>query len=84
MCSFPQGISPNGDGLNDEWDLRAFRVEELEIFNSHGRSIYQKMKYTNEWVGQTNDNDNLPVGTYFYVLRLENGEAKNGWIYLNK
>jgi gliding motility-associated-like protein len=84
MCSFPQGISPNGDGLNDSWDLRAFRVQELEIFNSHGRSIYQKMKYTNEWVGQTNDNDNLPVGTYFYVLRLENGAAKNGWIYLNR
>jgi gliding motility-associated-like protein len=84
MCSFPQGISPNGDGLNDTWDLRAFKVEELEIFNSHGRSIYQKIKYTNEWVGQTNDNDNLPIGTYFYVLRLENGEAKNGWIYLNK
>ncbi|QHI37207.1 hypothetical protein IMCC3317_25850 [Kordia antarctica] len=84
MCSFPQGISPNGDGLNDSWDLRAFRVDELEIFNSHGRSIYKKFKYTNEWIGQTNDNDNLPVGTYFYVLRLENGEAKNGWIYLNK
>ncbi|EDP97208.1 gliding motility-associated C-terminal domain-containing protein [Kordia algicida OT-1] len=84
MCSFPQGISPNGDGLNDTWDLRAFRVEEVEIFNSHGRSIYKKLKYTNEWMGQTNDNDNLPVGTYFYVLRLENGQSKNGWIYLNK
>ncbi|MBC8754366.1 gliding motility-associated C-terminal domain-containing protein [Kordia sp. YSTF-M3] len=84
MCSFPQGISPNGDNLNDSWDLRAFRVQEVEIFNSHGRSIYKKFKYTNEWRGQSNDNDELPVGTYFYVLRLENGEAKNGWIYLNK
>jgi gliding motility-associated-like protein len=84
MCSFPQGISPNGDNLNDTWDLRAFRVQELEIFNSHGRSVYKKNNYTNEWRGQTNDNDELPVGTYFYVLRLENGESKNGWIYLNK
>lgn len=84
MCSFPQGISPNGDNLNDSWDLRAFRVRELEIFNSHGRSVYKKMNYTNEWTGQTNDNDALPVGTYFYVLRLENGEMKNGWVYLNK
>ncbi|WP_298507688.1 gliding motility-associated C-terminal domain-containing protein [uncultured Kordia sp.] len=84
MCSFPQGISPNGDNLNDTWDLRAFRVQELEIFNSHGRSVYQKNQYANEWRGQTNDNDELPVGTYFYVLRLENGQAKNGWIYLNK
>jgi gliding motility-associated-like protein len=84
MCSFPQGISPNGDNLNDSWDLRAFRVQEVEIFNSHGRSVYLKRNYTNEWRGQTNDNDDLPVGTYFYVLRLENGEAKNGWVYINK
>ncbi|MGH1385410.1 gliding motility-associated C-terminal domain-containing protein [Kordia sp.] len=84
MCSFPQGISPNGDNLNDTWNLAAFRVQELEIFNSHGLSVYKKNNYTDEWRGQTNDNDELPVGTYFYVLRLENGEAKNGWIYLNK
>ncbi|WP_420571514.1 gliding motility-associated C-terminal domain-containing protein [Kordia sp.] len=84
MCSFPQGISPNGDPFNQTLDLRAFRVEEIEIFNSHGRSVYKKLKYTNEWEGQTNDNDNLPVGTYFYVLRLENGQSKNGWVYLNK
>lgn len=84
MCSFPQGISPNGDRLNDSWDLSAFKVKQVEIFTSHGRSVYKKANYTNEWVGQTNDNDNLPVGTYFYVLQLENGESKNGWIYLNK
>ncbi|AXG69283.1 fibronectin type III domain protein [Kordia sp. SMS9] len=84
MCSFPQGISPNGDNRNDSWDLRAFRVQELEIFNSLGRSVYKQNNYTNQWRGQTNDNDELPVGTYFYVLRLENGESKNGWVYLNK
>ncbi|MFK7748108.1 MAG: gliding motility-associated C-terminal domain-containing protein [Kordia sp.] len=84
MCSFPQGISPNGDNRNDTWNLAAFRVQELEIFNTHGLSVYKKNNYTDEWRGQTNDNDDLPVGTYFYVLRLENGEAKNGWIYLNK
>ena len=84
MCSFPKGISPNGDGLNDNWNLAAFRVQEVEIFNSHGRSLYKKRNYVDEWYGQTNDNDNLPVGTYFYVLKLENGQSKNGWIYLNK
>ncbi|WP_430410633.1 gliding motility-associated C-terminal domain-containing protein [Kordia sp.] len=84
MCSFPKGISPNGDGLNDRWNLAAFRVQELEIFSSHGRSLYKKVKYVDEWYGQTNDNDDLPVGTYFYVLKLENGQSKNGWVYLNK
>ena len=83
-CFVPQGISPNGDGLNDNWNLAAFRVQEVEIFNSHGRSLYKKRNYVDEWYGQTNDNDNLPVGTYFYVLKLENGQSKNGWIYLNK
>ncbi|WP_298423776.1 gliding motility-associated C-terminal domain-containing protein [uncultured Kordia sp.] len=84
MCSFPNGISPNGDGLNDIWNLAAFRVQEVEIFSSHGRSLYKKVNYVDEWHGQTNDNDELPVGTYFYVLKLEDGQTKHGWIYLNK
>lgn len=82
-CIFPQGISPNGDSLNDTFDLRAFNVLRLEIFNRNGRSVYTRENYTNEWIGQSS-NGELPVGTYFYVAQLENNETRNGWVYIQR
>lgn len=82
-CIFPQGISPNMDGLNDTFDLRAFNVLEIEIFNRNGRSVYKKTDYTDEWFGQS-DNGDLPVGTYYYVARLENDVMRTGWVYIQR
>ena len=83
MCIFPEGISPNGDSMNDTFDLSAFNVLEIEIFNRQGRSVYKKTNYTNEWVGQSSSGE-LPVGTYFYVARLADNETRNGWIYIQR
>jgi gliding motility-associated-like protein len=83
-CFIPQGISPNGDGLNDTFDLSNFRVTRLEIFNRYGASVYQKENYVNEWVGQTNKGDELPVGTYFYSVDFEDKESETGWVYIQR
>jgi hypothetical protein len=33
-------------------------------------------------MGQSNNGDNLPDGTYFYEIEFNNGDAaKTGWIY---
>ncbi|WP_340154577.1 fibronectin type III domain-containing protein, partial [uncultured Winogradskyella sp.] len=64
-CVFPEGISPGvSPGQNDTFDLTSFNVTKLEIFNRNGTLVYSKNNYTNEWYGQTNDGDELPVGTY--------------------
>lgn len=83
-CFIPQGISPNGDGMNDEWDLSNFRVTKVEIFNRYGTSVYSKANYVDEWFGQTNDGDELPVGTYFYVIEFEDRESETGWVYIQR
>ncbi|WP_052184247.1 choice-of-anchor L domain-containing protein [Psychroserpens sp. Hel_I_66] len=83
-CFIPQGISPNGDGLNDSFDLSNFRVTRLEIFNRYGTSVYQKTNYIDEWVGQSDKGDELPVGTYFYSVEFEDKESETGWVYLQK
>ena len=84
-CIIPQGISPNGDGQNETFDLSSFNVVRIEIFNRLGRMVYSKDNYTNEWFGQTNNGDELPVGTYFYTMIYEGGaKTKSSWVYINK
>src|SRR5690606_21899807 len=84
QCVFPQAISPNGDGLNDNFDLSSFDVQKLEVFNRYGALVYSKTDYTNEWHGQSDSGDELPVGTYYYVIRYQSGKEKAAWVYINK
>jgi hypothetical protein len=94
-CVISQGISPNGSpGFNDELDLeflsdRAGGILQLQIFNRLGGVVYQQSNYINEWVGQSDDGNELPTGTYFYVIDLASedpvyGMQATGWIYLNR
>lgn len=83
-CFIPQGISPNNDGKNDEFDLSNFRVTRLEIFNRYGSSVYEKTNYVDEWFGQSNDGKELPVGTYFYSIEFEDRDRETGWVYIQR
>ncbi|MBQ0769692.1 MAG: gliding motility-associated C-terminal domain-containing protein [Bizionia sp.] len=83
-CIIPQGISPNGDNKNDNFDLSSFDVQSLEIFNRYGTKVYSKANYTNEWFGQSQDGDELPVGTYYYVMKYQGGKVKTSWVYINR
>ena len=83
-CTVPKGISPNGDGQNDTFDLTTFGVKRLEIFNRYGIKVYSRSDYTNQWSGQTDKGEELPDGTYYYVINLSTGENQTGWIYINR
>ncbi len=92
-CVISQGLSPNGDGFNDTLDLTFLNdrtgIKKLQIFNRLGTLVFEKINYINEWAGQTNGGDDLPTGTYFYVIDLNGNDAvygnqHTGWIYLNQ
>lgn len=83
-CDIPRGISPNGDGMNDEFDLTTLKVRKLSIFNRYGQEVYKKANYTKEWIGQGSNGDQLPTGTYFYMIEREGGESVTGWVYINR
>jgi len=83
-CSIQKGISPNNDNKNDNFDLASYNVANLKIFNRYGTVVYDKPGYENEWYGQSNKGDELPDGTYFYVIDFTDLATKTGWIYINR
>ena len=83
-CQIQKGISVNNDGFNDTFDLTGFDVKKLTIFNRYGTQVYSRANYVNEWGGKSDDGDELPDGTYFYVLDKNTGDSVTGWIYINR
>jgi gliding motility-associated-like protein len=83
-CTIQKGISPNNDGKNDSFDLTYMGVKKLSIFNRYGQDVYTKGNYTNEWHGQGSNGDELPTGTYYYVIDRTSGKTETGWIYINR
>ncbi|WP_234735823.1 gliding motility-associated C-terminal domain-containing protein [Tellurirhabdus bombi] len=67
----PDAFSPNGDGVNDTWDIRG--IEEypdctVDIYNRWGSLVYHSKGYAQAWDGKYNG-ENLPTGMYQYVIR---------------
>lgn len=83
-CTIQRGISPNGDGMNDNFDLTGFDVDKLTIFNRYGKEVYVQHKYSDQWYGQGNNGNELPTGTYFYSIGEASGNTFTGWIYINR
>ena len=84
LCTVPKGISPNGDGDNDFFDLSNLNVQNLQIFNRYGSEVYSKSNYSNEWVGKSNSGAELPDGTYYFIVHFSSGKTNTGWVYINK
>ncbi len=89
----PDGFSPNGDGTNDLFVIRGifnYPNNKFVIFNRWGNKVYEASPYQNNWDGRSMfglrvGGDELPIGTYFYVLDLMDGSAIfKGTIYLNR
>jgi gliding motility-associated-like protein len=81
-CNIQKGISPDGNGSNDYFDLRLMDVKKLEIFNRYGIKVFEQSNYTDQWKGQSDKGENLPSATYYYVMEPNSGETITGWIYL--
>lgn len=91
----PTGFSPNGDGVNDEFEitglLTIFEDFELKIYNRYGTLIYKGGEKLGFWDGISNEGINnvgnlFPVGTYYYVLHLNDPDYPEpllGWVYMN-
>lgn len=84
VTDIPNVITPNNDGFNDYFDLTGWDVHKLEIYSRYGVLVYSKSNYLDEWHGQSDGGDNLPVGTYFYVMQYGDNQSRVDWIYVTK
>jgi gliding motility-associated-like protein len=76
----PNAFSPNGDGINDEFVVKAKNVMEykLSIFNRWGELMFTTEDYHKSWDG-TCKGKICPVGTYTFVMQANgsNGQSKS-------
>jgi gliding motility-associated-like protein len=68
----PNAISPNGDGVDDTWqidNIELYPENTVNIFNRWGDKIFSAENYSraNEWRGDIKGQP-APVGTYYYVV----------------
>jgi gliding motility-associated-like protein len=78
----PSAISPNGDGMDDTWEIDnigAYPASHVLVFNRWGSKIFETNGYSrsNEWNG-TISGQPAPIGTYYYVITLGNGKSYSG------
>jgi gliding motility-associated-like protein/uncharacterized repeat protein (TIGR01451 family) len=67
--TIPNVFTPNGDGINDTFyitGLDAYGGAEVVIMTKAGGVIYNNENYKNDWTG-----NNLPEGTYFYIVKVK-------------
>ena len=89
-------VSDNNDGANDTFFIDGLRDVftkfELEIYNRWGKLIWTGNNNSPDWDGFATkglriDNSNVPEGTYYYILNLNDDdypEPFTGWLYYRK
>jgi len=72
----PNAISPNGDLINDVWNIglkELYPEMEVTIFNRWGEVIWKSEKgYPHPWDGRSKQAI-LPIDSYHYIIDLNNG-----------
>lgn len=89
----PDGFSPNNDTFNDWFNIQGlydiFTEHQLKIYNRYGDIIFEGNN-DKPWFGKINRGLNnhgniVPVGTYYYILNLNDPDYRPmvGWVYVN-
>ena len=70
----PSGFSPNGDGKNDIWiiqNLDQFVNTKVSVYNRWGSLLFVTEDVNQHWNGGGNNNEMIPVGTYYYIIEFD-------------
>ena len=97
LLIIPKGFSPNGDSNDDEWTIKGiegYPQNSVTVFNRWGNLVFKTKGYNNSglklWSGEANQGtraggNQLPDGTYFYVIDLGDGQKPySGYVVLKR
>ncbi len=70
-------ITANDDGFNDVWNIQYIEFypeNKISIYNRNGMLVFKQDAYNNTWKGTFNG-EQLPDGTYYYILEFTDSGA---------
>jgi gliding motility-associated-like protein len=76
LANIPNTFSPNGDGINDTWNIYALQGYpgcKVLIYTRYGQLIFSSVNYPIPWDGRYKGKE-LPVGVYYYIIDLNDGK----------
>ena len=82
----PNAFSPNGDGINDRWDidgLKGMTGCTVSVFNRWGQEVFKSQGYQYPWDGKMKGQP-VPMATYYYVITVPGKKPYSGWVVVLK
>ena len=78
---FPSSFTPDGDGLNDNFGIDGFKLDNyqefyFEIINRWGDKIFSTDDITVKWNGTTPQGNEAMAGSYLWSVRLVDNFGK--------
>ena len=74
----PNTFTPNGDGINDRWEIKnleQYPDVTIEIYTTSGTLVFRNVGNSLQWDGNYKGKT-LPSGTYYYVIDPKSGRQK--------
>lgn len=89
--NIPDAISPNGDGLNDVYEVVKRLPTDIIRFEVYSRNqvlVYQNLNYDNTFNGIGNIGgfmgNELPDGIYYYLISANGAKGIPGYLIINR
>lgn len=80
----PNIFTPNGDGINDVWDIKNLELQvkyEINVYNQWGAIIYHDTENNQKWDGRYSGIE-VENGSYLYEIKVMGKETVRGNVTL--
>ncbi len=84
LDSIPNVFTPNGDNVNDFYEMKAlcyFEQFRIVIFNRWGKLMYESNNPYFKWDGRTDGGTECSEGVYYWIMDTKSGQ-KHGYLEL--
>ena len=88
ILGYPKFFTPNGDGVNDYWQITGINGEfgadaQIAIYDRYGTFVAQISPNEKGWNGSANTGA-LPASDYWFSVILKNGREFKGHFALKR